>query len=287
MSVWDDAEKELEQESLGSKAIGVAKHIGHDLSKTAGIGIGTINAPLAAFWGALTPYEDEYQEEEFMKESLGSRLMLRAGSALQSAIDSATKEGSFGKGYGAYYKAATGKQVNPAVEIAVDVLSDPLLIKGIGVGLTKSGIRNLPELSRYIKTGRTPIEQVVTPATKGQLSGRALAETDIERPAVRTIDEALAKKKETMSVWDEAEKSLKEETLETPTETPKTEVKMETPDSMRIEKEGKEIPHSTAKRIEIESITKELMDDQGVGSDIAKYTEDSGMIAREAQTAVK
>ncbi len=287
MSVWDDAEKELEQESLGSKAIGAVKHVGRDLSKAAGIGIGTVNAPLAALWGALTPYEDEYQEEEFMKESLGSRLMLRAGSALQSAIDSATKEGSFGKGYGAYYKAATGKQVNPAVEIAVDVLSDPLLIKGIGVGLTKSGIRNLPELSRYIKTGRTPIEQVVTPATKGQLSGRALAETDIERPAVRTIDEALAKKKETMSVWDEAEKSLKEETLETPTETPKTEVKMETPDSMRIEKEGKEIPHSTAKRIEIESITKELMDDQGVGSDIAKYTEDAGMLAREAETAVK
>jgi hypothetical protein len=40
----------------------------------------------------MTPYEDEYQREEFEKQDVLTQVTLMAGSAIQSAYDSATKK---------------------------------------------------------------------------------------------------------------------------------------------------------------------------------------------------
>ncbi len=127
------------------------------LKRTAGVVLGTFNAPLAAVWGSLTPAETEIEKEEFAKLPLHKQMAVRVGSGLESAYESATKEGSFGKGAGSYYKSVTGKEAPMAYDLVFNTMSDPLIIGGLAKGLARGGFQSLKELSSYLAKGKTPV----------------------------------------------------------------------------------------------------------------------------------
>lgn len=119
------------------------KDIGKNLLKstfrTAGIGIGIINAPLAAVWGSqATPhlFPKEYKKMPIWKQALVSM-----GGGLESAWRSISKKGDWGTMYGDYYKAVKGKTIEedlpenlkwaaPTLETLANIVSDPLISFG-------------------------------------------------------------------------------------------------------------------------------------------------------------
>lgn len=125
--------------------------------RTGGVILGAANAPLAAVWGSLTPAETEIEKEEFAKLPLHKQLAVRVGSGLESAYESVTKEGSFGKGAGSYYKAVTGKEAPMAYDLVFNTMSDPLIIGGLAKGLARGGFQTLKELGTYLSKGKTPV----------------------------------------------------------------------------------------------------------------------------------
>ncbi len=87
----------------------IQNYAGRTLKRTAGVTIGTLNAPLAAGWGGATaPLE---YPEEYAKLSWWERPLVVFGGALHSAYESITKEGEYGTLYGDYYEKVRGKTI--------------------------------------------------------------------------------------------------------------------------------------------------------------------------------
>lgn len=113
--------------ALGKGTWGLAK-------RTAGVGIGIANAPLAAVWGSQATAV-EYKGPQWKRELVG----LKGG--LESAWRSITKKGDWGTLYGDYYKTVKGKTIEedlpenlkwaaPALETLANIVSDPLISFG-------------------------------------------------------------------------------------------------------------------------------------------------------------
>ena len=171
---------------------GLLDKAGKLASRGLGIAVGTANVPTAAIYGTLTPYTNQYEKEEFEKLSLPEKLAVGIGSGLESAWDSMTKEGSFGKGYSEYHESVTGKKPSTALAMAMEVVTDPFLLKGASVGLAKTGMRTLPELMKYLKTGKTPITQLekITPAIASKF-GKEVSKIDADEKTAQ-INKILA-----------------------------------------------------------------------------------------------
>jgi hypothetical protein len=197
--VWDDDQEGVKWDDERSS---VLSDIGRGASRAAGVALGVANAPLAAVWGSLTPAETDAEKEEFANLSLPQKMAVRIGSGLESARASVFDEGTFGKDYGSYYKAVTGEEVNPYAQLAVNVISDPLIIGGVTKGLARGGFRGLRDLSQYIKSGKTPMPEAVydqlgkVPSTMMDDVGRLNALEEHEAQATRqTLIDALNKRK--------------------------------------------------------------------------------------------
>ena len=113
--------------AIGKGTWGLAK-------RTAGVGIGIANAPLAAVWGSQAAAV-EYKGPQWKRELVG----LKGG--LESAWRSITKKGDFGTLYGDYYKTVKGKTIEedlpdnlkwaaPTLEMLANIVSDPLISFG-------------------------------------------------------------------------------------------------------------------------------------------------------------
>ena len=148
LDVFDEVESSTEEKTP------IVTRVLKGASRAAGIALGTMNAPLAAVWGSLTPYDKPEEQTEFEKLSFPEKMAVRVGSGLSSAWESATKEGSFGKGAGSYYESVTGEKPSPVYDLVFNTLSDPVIIRGLATGLARGGFQTVKEIKNYLKSGK-------------------------------------------------------------------------------------------------------------------------------------
>jgi len=224
----EKGEKEYDKKTVWEKtktrlgsALAKAREYSPAASRLAGMVAGVPAAGFSTIPAVLTPYKDPSEAEEFYEKSLYEQTDLRAKSILDSWYDAILKEGGFGKNYSEdYWKSQTGTEAPGWYEV-FDFIADPTIVIGAGK-LPKLGSKlfKLNKLDRVVEAGIKNIDNV----TAGEIGKFAAKETTPQTAtkATRTIDEALSKKQGTMSVWDEAEKTLKEEAAKVE---PKGEVK--------------------------------------------------------------
>jgi hypothetical protein len=150
------SDDELLEIANAPKERSILSGAGRGAVRAAGAIVGTMNAPLAAVWGSLTPYDKPEEAEEFEKLSIPERMAIRVGSGLTSAWESATKKGTFGKGAGSYYESVTGQKPSPVYDVVFNTISDPVIIGGLAKGLARGGFETIKDVSKYLSTGKTP-----------------------------------------------------------------------------------------------------------------------------------
>jgi len=105
-------------------------------SRTAGIGLGIVNSPLAFVWGSQVAQHES--PEEYNKMSGWKQALVSTGSGFMSAWESISKKGKWGTLYGDYYETVRGKTIEqdlpdnlkwsaPTLEFMANLVSDPLV----------------------------------------------------------------------------------------------------------------------------------------------------------------
>lgn len=311
MDVFDEALEEIQSEE-SNNTLGKVKQfvkeaperIFKGTMREAGAILGTLNVPSAAVWGWMTPYEDEYQREEFEKQDVLTQVTLMAGSAIQSAYDSATKKGSFGKGYGSYYKAQTGKDAPVALEMAIDMITDPLLIKGIPTAIAKRQAMKLANEASERSIKNIRMEQVSKAFSQAKSLddyGKAWNKVADEADTIGKVDVANQIDEPVQKIDDIVEEKMPEITKETADDTAKVvddiAEQVPIPDEAPVpsatdikgipeEATGKLRPHSTALKINERELSEELIGQQDVGN-VAAYRQVEGMMKQQAAKAIK
>lgn len=169
MGVWEEADKLFEEDESPKEKTTLResyqvlndfstfefspKEAKKSLKRVAGVALGALSAPSAAYFGLITPYDDAKDEAEFHEQSLKDQAILRIGSSMQSAYDSIFKEGSFGKQPSEYYKSVTGKEAPTAYEIAT-AMADPSVGMSLGsVGILKGAGKLSKKAAKAAKIG--------------------------------------------------------------------------------------------------------------------------------------
>ncbi|TET68694.1 MAG: hypothetical protein E3J56_11070 [Candidatus Aminicenantes bacterium] len=162
--------------------------------RTAGIGLGIVNAPLAAVWGSQEA-ATKYKGPQWKRELVG----LKGG--LKSAWRSISEKGDWGTLYGDYYKTVKGQSIEKdlpdnlkwaatPLEVLANIVSDPLIVFGEAAKIAQLRVPKgfIGEMPKGMVESLNKLEKLET-AEKGILQGKLV--------------DALRNRRDYMRWWDE------------------------------------------------------------------------------------